>query len=538
MTMIDRERSGSARGLSTARGAGLTNGSGVPRGRGLTNGGGFTNGSGRTNGSGFTNGSGRTNGSGFTNGSGRTNGSAGRVTGAALHAAARAAKRRGRRRTAASIAVVLLLTVSLAAALGLSGAAPDGPAFDGSLAEWAGALQPAPPSAVLAQFAVADGPAGPAGAFVFLAPLEGRADVWVFLDTDSDGSTGFWSGAVGADMAVVVRLDGGRSLSAASMRFTGDDAFDLNGLKATGPAAAASHGASLEVSLPALPAALSVAVATLAGADATVGFDLQGQAVLLHPAGLVPTGTAHNGVLIDGDFSDWEQVPKSAEPSSPALPGRLDIVSAAAIGDEASAQFYVDAREGIMMGTLPLRATPVGGPAQEAPSGAAVPAPPLRVAGTDLLEVYLDLDHDVATGAMAFGLGAEYMLRVEGTDGRVVAAQAFAFDGGWTAVPAAAEAAAADGALEASFDVPGLTGADARFVLKGFEGALDVSQVPLTVGALSGGAAAPEGTVDATGAPAVPLDLNPIPELADMAAVAAGVFVLFVVARRRRLPTA
>ncbi len=513
------------------RKAGLSNGSGASRGAGLTNGNGFTNGGGRTNGGGFTNGSGRTNGGGFTNGSGRTNGSGGRFSGG--HAR-RAAARRSRRRTGATLAVALLVAVSLGVALGLSGAAPEGLQVDGSLADWGGAMHTAPAGGLLAQFGIADGPAGPVAALTFLQPLEARQDVWVFVDTDMDGSTGYYTGSLGADAAVVVHADGGRALSATQMRYTGTDHFDLNGLVATGPAQAALRGSSLEVTLPGAPRALEVAVATLDSAKATAAFDPEGSVVTLGPPSAALSGEVRNGIRVDGDFSDWADVPTTQEPASPELPGRLDIVSTAAIGDGASAEFLVDTRAGILTGTVPLRASPiVSGSSGSAPAPF---APPRRVAGTDLLEVYLDTDNNPATGVPAFGLGAEYLLRVEGVRGVVVASDFFAAEGtgGWQAADSSAEAAASGGSVEAAVAAGGLVGADARFVLQGFDGGRDVSTVPTAVGAVSGSLAPAGDSGPSPGAAAQPADLNPIPEVSDVAVVAAGVLVIFTVRRLRR----
>ena len=524
------------RGLESKASAGSAQASNaVGRGRGLTNG------SGRTNGGGLTNGSGRTNGSGFTNGSGRTNGSGGRIPG--RRAIALGAARRTRRRAVSFAAAALVVAMSLGAAIGLTGAPDGGPRIDGELGDWAGALRPAPAAAThgvgLVAFGVRAPDAGPAaGAFTFLSPFDARADIWLFIDTDLDASTGFYDGSIGADAAVVVRTDGGRALASTAMRFSGEDAFDLNGLSATGPAAAVLRGAALEAELPAVPRALSVAVAGPDSAASSGAFDLAGQPVFLEPPAPPRSDDVRNGVRIDGDFSDWRDIPRVEEQPTFGLPGRLDILSAAAIGDDASAQFYLSARSAVLMGTVPLRASPVSG--AEAAPGPSAPAPPRRVAGTDLLEVYLDTDRDRLTGTPAYGLGADALLRVEGVRGRVVVAEAFTFDAqGWSPAGVPAEAAAAGGELEASVALTGLVGADARFVLQGFEGARDVNVNPVAVGRQAGGAGTSISLSPAAEAPSAPdAEVNPIPELSDVLALSAGVFLIFAIQRSRRRPRA
>ncbi len=505
----------------------------------LTSKAGISNGGGRTNGGGFTNGGGRTNGGGFTNGTGRTNGG-GLMSGGRVRALTLTSARRSRRRAAASLSVALIVTISLGAVLGFPGAAPDGVRFDGALDEWSGQMTQAP-GAGLTAFGVQTSGAGPVAAFSFDAPVEGRADIWVFIDTDLDATTGYFDGALGADAAVLVRADGGQALAASALRFTGTDPFDLNSLVATGPSPVGLRGADLEVGLPVMPAAMSVAVAGLDHATSTGGFDLEGQVMALEPPTPALSGDVRNGVRVDGDFSDWQTVTRVEEPVSPDLPGRLDIAATAAIGDDASAQFYVSAREEILVGTLPLRALPITPAEAAAVPSVSVPTPPRRIAGTDLLEVYLDTDSDPTTGTLAFGLGAEVLLRVEGVGGYAVGSYVFVFDAaaGWKLAEAAAEAAASAGELEASIALPGLVGADARFVLQGFDGARDVSTVPVAVGQVSGSAVSPGyGSLTLGGASGRDLTVNPIPEISEVFAVAAGVFLIFFVGRGRRRPDA
>ncbi|MGH2690196.1 MAG: hypothetical protein ACRDKW_15530, partial [Actinomycetota bacterium] len=291
--------------------------------------------------------------------------------------------------------------------------------------------------------------------------------------------------------------------------------------------------AVVEVQLPYQPRAISVAVATETGARSSGAFSPEGAPVDLAPATVPLSGQTRNGIRIDGNFGDWAGVPRAAEPLSEELAGRLDITSAAAIGDGEGAQFYLNARSQVLEGTLPLRASAIA-PAQVA-STPSTPLPPRRTAGTDLLEVYLDTDSDPATGASAFGLGAEQLLRVDGVAGRVVSTQAFTFTPaqGWVLSPANVEAAAAGGELELSVVAAGLLGGDARFVLQGFEGGRDVTTSAITVGQMAG-AGVPVGGLSAEpDAPEGPEPaVNPIPEISNVMAISAGVLSIVLVRRR------
>ena len=488
-------------------GSGLTNGNGTARA-------GLTNGSrGRTNGGGLTNGTGRTNGSGHTNGTG------GRTNGTGLRSLP-AVRRQGTRRKAGALAAgAIFVTLAAIGALAANSVADTGVRVDGRFDEWGGHtadVQASNPAGVR-QVGVLGTHSTVQGYLAFDSPpFATRADVWVFIDEDQNAATGYYNGVLGADSAVRILGDGGRPLGGTQYRFAGPDRFDLNGLTSVGAASVGASGPRVEFILPSVPRALSVAVATPLGATSTGAFLPTGEPISLDIQGL-PTSTAiRNGILIDGDFSDWSGVVFAEDPYDAALPARLDLLKEAAIGDDGSAQFYVEARGGVLTGTLPLLATPLG-PNPSAVASTNSP-PPRRTAGTDLLEIYLDTDLSATTGSPIGGLGADLVLHVEGFNGKVVLAQVFAYDGaGWKPSSARLDAAAAGHAVELCAVTPGLVGARAVFVLSGFEGARDVSDAPVAVGRQAGG-------MTETAAPPLPNtrsdgQVNPIPEFSEVAGV-------------------
>ncbi len=525
---------GGPRGRRQARPGGGGQDDGLTNGSGRTNGSGLTNGSGRTNGSGLTNGSGRTNGSGFTNGSGRTNGSRLR-SGSSLPFADRRARRR--RRQVASVGVLaLFLTLVSVGALGLGGDNWVGARVDGRFDDWVGHTASVPRSNAAGLEAVGFQPLkGGAGLFLqFGAALEGRADVLVLLDEDGSASTGYFDGCLGAEGAVRVVTDGGRVVSSARYAFGGADRLDASMLAVTGGAQAALSGASVELLLPFAPSVFSVALVTGDASRSSGALTRDGVAAPCVPPAPALSQKVRNGIRIDGDLTDWSSIAKVQDPSDEALPARLDMLEAAAVGDSGSAEFYVLARGGALEGTLPFRAEPLrGGDA----AGGSVPTPARRVSGGDLLEVYLDTDLNADTGARVGDIGAERLLRVEGAGGVPLMTEFLALrDGAWKATGELAEAAASGHALEVAVESAGLVGARARFSLTGFEGATDVNDLPVVVGRFAGALAQPPETP----AP-VPVSRggalsSPIPELSDVAAVsgAVGLVGLFMGRRRRR----
>lgn len=526
-------------GLTT--GSGRTNGSGLTNGTGRTNGGGLTNGSGRTNGSstrsgrtnggGLTNGSGRTNGSGLTNGSGRTNGNGpeGRVA-ARLHAV-RAG--RGRRKVLAAAVIMTIVAAGALTALGFA-AASSTPAVDGRFVEWDGAAVAvsAPNALGLTGLGFQPMRQGVEGYLAFAEPVfSTRADVWVFIDEDGNSQTGYWDGSVGADSAVRISGVDGKVLGASQLRFSGSDRFNLNSLAPSGSGRAAMDGARLEFGAPAVPLALSVALALQGSATTTGALMADGTPNTFAPPGSPAlSGEVRNGIRIDGSFEDWNTV-LAVPDAEDALPARLDLIKAAAIGDDASAQFFLETRGGVLSGTLPIRAEPIGSPAAQP---ALSQAPPRRVAGTDLFELYLDTDLRAATGVAVDGIGADMLLRVEGVSGVVVLTQLFTFSPslGWALSGATAEAAAAGAKLEASVAAAGLVGARAKFVLTGFEGLRDINDQPVAVNRQAGAVV----SSDFPPLPSTRADplASPIPEIGDVAAVIAGVLAITLFIGRRR----
>ncbi len=251
-------------GSSPPRAAGLTNGSSPLVGRGRINGsrgrtnggrtnggrtnGGHTNG-GRTNG-GHTNGGrtngGRTNG-GHTNG-GRTNGgrtNGGRTNGASLRPAAPSRRRGQRMRALSGAALGLMLFATLGAVLVPASAQTF--VVDGHFGEWAGiptfpgseaTPSGGPPHPTEVQVAARD-----QTVFVhsrFNRPLF-QGDLMdvlrVFVDSDSDPTTGFDMGSLGAD--VLMEVAGRNGAVSANSLFSFDSkrsTDDWNGWKESGNA--------------------------------------------------------------------------------------------------------------------------------------------------------------------------------------------------------------------------------------------------------------------------------------------------------------
>jgi len=431
---------------------------------------------------------------------------------------------------------VLLLGFLMVSALGLGGENPATLRFDGRSADWAGRTTPVEGENAAGLIAVGFQPAkGAYGLYLeFGTPLEGRADVWVFLDADGSALTGYFDGAVGAEAAVRVSLDAGRVVAGSAFTFAGGDRFDAARLQSSGPAPAGASGAVLEVQVPLEPQRLSVALAGSASAVSSGALTPTGSAAPSAAPSMALTGALRNGIRIDGAFEDWAGVPRVGDPEDGALHARLDIRDVAAIGDGGSAQFYLDARGNLMQGTLPFRAEPLGS-GNGGGGAASPPPPPRRVAGTDLLEIYLDTDLDSGTGARAGALGAERMLRVEGVAGAVVLSEFFEFkDGAWAPSAAVSEAAAAGRALEAAVESEGLAGARAGFRLMGFEGTSDTVEQPVTVGRLAGALAPDSGPATALPVSRGDALVSPIPEFGEVGVAVAVVGSLSLILRRRR----
>jgi hypothetical protein len=500
--------------------------------RGAAGGQGLTNGNGAGAARGFTNGSGRTQGGGFTNGSGRTNG--GRFAGRDALRQLKRTRAARRRRVQAGFAGFLIALTALTAFV-LAGESSNGPHVDGRFAEWEGMT-----------FAVANGrlagldragfQSGPTGSQMYLefaqAPFGSRADVWIFFDLDGSGDTGYWTGALGAEGAVRIQGDAGKLVGAQASTFSGTDRFDLESLVSHGAVPAAADGGRIELQVPQGVHAFEVAVATPSGASTTGALTVGGEALVFAVRGTPLSLAIQNGIRVDGQFSDWAGISRVSDAADSALPSRLDFLAFAAVGDTASAQFLVEVRGAAMGGTLPLRAGPIGPPG---PAGATPAPPPPRIAGTDRLEVYLDTDRDASTGAQVAGIGAERLLRVEGVGGVVVAVEFFAFEkGAWAASPARAEAAAALGSVEAAVLEGGLVGADARFSITGFEGALDENHQPVRVANEAGALGGTFGQFALAPPAESPVIISPIPEFSDSAAVAVSVAVIALGASLRR----
>ncbi|MBM4248158.1 MAG: hypothetical protein FJ149_01720 [Euryarchaeota archaeon] len=127
--------------------------------------------------------------------------------------------------------------------------------------------------------------------------------------------------------------------------------------------------------------------------------------LLAFAVGYLLLASTEKGVRVDGAFSDWSGVKRIPDSAGDATNPETDITETAVAADGTSVSFYV--RTGDRM---------LGG----------------RQNGVDTVCLFIDSDRSDATGYSAGSVGAEYVIVVDGYDGRVSAAGLYRFpaDGG------------------------------------------------------------------------------------------------------------
>ena len=153
--------------------------------------------------------------------------------------------------------------------------------------------------------------------------------------------------------------------------------------------------------------------------------------------------STEKGVHVDGSFSDWSGVKKIGDLSADTSDPEVDIRETAISVDDNSGSFYVKT-DGKMLGG--------------------------RQNGIDSVYIFIDKDQNTATGYPVDSVGAEYVLMVDGYDGKVSASGLYSFsrDGGkaandWNSKTAvgSSRAAASGSELEAQVPLSDLGGARA-----------------------------------------------------------------------------
>ncbi len=136
-------------------------------------------------------------------------------------------------------------------------------------------------------------------------------------------------------------------------------------------------------SIPAF-AILAIAIMLVAGLSAIL---LAGLSLFV-----ILTSDDHNGVAIDGDFSDWDDAPMFTDGTDSSNPN-VDITMMSVQRDSVYLSFYVQTVEPMLTG--------------------------FGVDG-DVLRIYIDADADSATGYAFTDLGADYLIEVYGYENRIL----------------------------------------------------------------------------------------------------------------------
>lgn len=189
-------------------------------------------------------------------------------------------------------------------------------------------------------------------------------------------------------------------------------------------------------------------------------------------------GAAPQGHAIDGLFDDWANRTLDGDDDVPAS---VDIRESA-VALTSGAFFYVGMDGDVLAGALlPVRHTrPVPGNASAPPPS---PAPIRRVAGEDVLRIYVDTDDRDAVGLPFGGLVADRLIEVRGRLGRITATSLYAWDAAasaWEARAGPLDVAFAGAEIEA-FAPPTFLGATSNasvaFAASDWSGAGDEADV-------------------------------------------------------------
>jgi hypothetical protein len=183
-------------------------------------------------------------------------------------------------------------------------------------------------------------------------------------------------------------------------------------------------------------------------------------------------GSAPGGKSVDGWFGDWTAPELSNDTDSGRPSPHRDIQRFAANRTADVLYTYMDVRGRLFVGTpAPVkRVKPADGGTQTSPPGV-----PMRVAGEDVVRIFIDVDRNQDAGLAILSLrGADLLIEVRGMYGRITAREAFAWSGRWT--PIADPSAALDPhRIEASLPVPGAVAIDVAFQASSWRGVDDVT---------------------------------------------------------------
>ena len=140
-------------------------------------------------------------------------------------------------------------------------------------------------------------------------------------------------------------------------------------------------------------------------------------------------GAPSQKIIIDGCFQDWDGYPAHPDPAGDVANPSVDLTDFRVANDTASI-FICAAVSGEMMGGALVpeaKQRPVAGPGG---GGGPVSLPALT--GEDAFLLFIDVDGRSDTGYCAGGvpIGAEYLARVSGRDGRITSRALMPFTGG------------------------------------------------------------------------------------------------------------
>ena len=163
-------------------------------------------------------------------------------------------------------------------------------------------------------------------------------------------------------------------------------------------------------------------------------------------------------IQIDGAFGDWSgRVLLDSNGELIANPN-IDIAGAASVNTTSYSAFYVGVQGEIFQGAY-VPATR-GKPSSQGGGG---PVIPQRKTGEDLLRVYIDSDISNATGELITRspkvIGADYLLELNGMDGKVVSKTLFRYiSGAWVTVSVNVAAIADEQRIEMSVPASAIGG--------------------------------------------------------------------------------